>query len=89
MAAKGGGRCSQEGRPKTSATAHSREIRCPFFRSHSSVEIRCEAPEDRCRTCLLYERTEDKRRHQEIYCEAHYECCEVARMLMRDVYGED
>lgn len=89
MSGKGGGRSNQEARPKTSATSHSREIVCPFFRSHSNVEIRCEAVDDRCRTCLLYERTDDKMQHQRIYCEDRYMCCEVARMLIREVYSED
>lgn len=86
---KGGGGSQDEYRPKTRASEHAREIQCPFFRRHSVVEIRCEGIIEESRTCVLFDRREDKTQHQRIYCEARWECCEIARMLMEAKYTDD
>lgn len=73
---------------RCTCSAKTRDIRCPFFRRHSSTEIRCEAMMDRCSSALIFERKADKEWYQSVYCESRYECCEHYRMLMAEKYAE-
>lgn len=75
-------------RRTVSSTAYTSDIRCPFFRSHSKAEIRCEAVVDRCTTAMLFERQEDKLWWQKTYCEEHCECCEQHQILMESKYSD-
>ena len=77
-----------ESRPQTSKTWNAVEIKCPFFRRHSTREIRCEGVMDRTSSALLFERVKDKVFYQTTYCERRYECCEHYRLLMASKYDE-
>ena len=77
-----------ESRPQTSKTWNAVEIKCPFFRRHSTREIRCEGVMDRTSSALLFERVKDKVFYQKTYCERRYECCEHYRQLMASKYDE-
>lgn len=83
MAEKEGG-----ARRKCSGSCQTRDIRCPFFRRHSKVEIRCEAMLDRCSSALVFEREKDKSWYQQTYCEAHYDKCEHYLLLMERKYSD-
>lgn len=80
---KGGG-----GSKKVSSTAYTSEIRCPFFRSHSRVEIRCESVAERCTTAMLFEREEDKLFWQRTYCEDRCDYCEQHQAVMESKYSD-
>lgn len=84
MAEKEGG-----ARRKCSCSVHTRDIRCPFFRRHSRIEIRCEAMMDRCSSALVFERETDKAFYQATYCEMAYDKCEHYLMLMQRKYSDD
>lgn len=77
-----------EQRPKTSKTWNAVEIKCPFFRRHSTREIRCEGVMDRTSFALLFERPRDKEFYQRTYCEGRCECCEHYRLLMDNKYTD-
>lgn len=77
-----------ETRPQTSKTWNAVEIRCPFFKRHSTREIRCEGVMERTSNALLFERVRDKAFYQRTYCEGRYECCEHYQLLMANKYDE-
>lgn len=71
-----------ERKPRADTGATAVYITCPFFRRHSSVEIRCEGAMERTSYSILFERRQDKAWYQRTYCEARPECCELHRLLM-------
>lgn len=73
---------------KLSSTEYTAKIVCPFFRSHSRTQIRCEAVIERATTAMIFERQEDKTWWQQTYCEGHCECCEQHMILMESKYGD-
>lgn len=74
-----------------------RDIKCPFFRSHIAeetngkvdAEIRCEGIMEGCTHALVFDSRERKVTFQHIYCEEHYEKCEYYRMLMQEKYPDE
>lgn len=65
-----------------------RDIVCPFFRSHSYVEINCEGYTDDMTCTMKYKRGDDKRQQQRIYCQENYRYCEHYNALMLIKYKE-
>lgn len=78
-----------EQRKKCSSTWYAVGIRCPFFRSHSPTEIRCEGFVDKSSSGMLFERRADKMMQQHTYCEDHYEACELYRAIVESKYSDD
>lgn len=69
---------------------------CPFLKyadinSHGKREIaiNCESPVPDTKIKLCFKTKEAYRKHRDIFCCDHYICCEIYRMLMDTVYGED
>lgn len=82
----------QEGRehkPRADKGSTAVNIKCPFFRRHSNVEIRCEGVMERTSCAILFERVQDKRMYQRSYCETRFDCCEHYRALMAGKYAEE
>lgn len=74
---------------KTSSTKGTGDIVCPFFRSHSAVQINCEGIMDETTTAIAFRRAERKRFFQRTYCERECGMCEIHRMLMREKYSDE
>lgn len=66
-----------------------RDILCPFFRTHSSTEIHCEGFMEGTTQAMIFRRQERKEFFQRIYCKEQYQKCEYYRMLMREVYADE
>lgn len=75
---------------RNSGTNHgARDVVCPFFRNHSSVEINCEGYTDDMICAMKYRRVEDKKRQQSIYCQDNYRYCEHYNALMMLKYNNE
>lgn len=78
-----------EGRKEKRSSTHGAGlIRCPFFREHSTTEIRCEGVAEGVTTGMVFWEKKYKDRWQDIYCRGRYEACEICRMLMREKYDD-
>lgn len=66
-----------------------RDVLCPFFRNHSSVEINCEGYTDEMVVCMKYRRVEDKKKQQAIYCQENFRYCEHYNALMLLKYADE
>ncbi len=67
---------------RTTSTANSTYIVCPFFRSHNDREVICEGFFAGCSCGLKFKRAEDKAFHQANYCEKNYTRCELYLSVM-------
>ena len=67
---------------RTSSTAGTGDIRCPFFVAHNDYQIVCEGLIDSCRSVMRFRNTAGKKFHQETYCEKEYERCEMYLSIM-------
>lgn len=65
-----------------------RNIVCPFFRSHNGLEINCEGYTDGMVCAMKYHKAADKRQQQTVYCEDNYRYCEHYNALMLIKYEE-
>ena len=65
-----------------------RDIVCPFFRSHNGLEINCEGYSDNMVCAMKYNKKSDKQSQQAIYCENNYKYCEHYNALMMFKYEE-
>ena len=61
---------------RMSLTAGTGDIQCPFFNAHNRTAIRCKdiIPGTEHIT-TTFESQEEKKFHQETYCESHYKKC--------------
>lgn len=69
--------------------ASTREVKCPFFESHSEKEICCEGIMEGCRHVMVFEDRNTKRFFSRVYCKDQYGKCEYYRMLMQEKYEEE
>lgn len=60
---------------KTSSTAGTGDIACPYFISHSRTVIVCQSDLPDARTTLSFQDAEAKKTQQRIFCEQHYRKC--------------
>ena len=67
---------------------NTRDIVCPFFKSHNGLEINCEGYTDAMVCCMKYRLAADKRQQQTIYCEGKYRYCEHYNALMMFKYND-
>lgn len=63
------------------------EIRCPFFRCHSAMQIGCEGISADNSVLLCFKTGRDLRMHEGIFCAARYENCELYRAI-GEQYGD-
>lgn len=80
------GRTEQRG---ACANQGSRDIVCPFFRSHNATEINCEGYHDDVVCAMKYRTTGSKKQQQLIYCQENYKYCEHYNALMLLKYNEE
>lgn len=64
------------------------EIKCPFFRSHTNVEILCEGVTDDSTIRMLFRNRKGRERQEQIFCAGRYENCEIYRAIMKAKYDE-
>jgi len=64
------------------------DIKCPYFRMHSAVEIGCEGITDGSVIRLTFRNGQGRNLHEDIFCCAKYENCELFRAIGQQ-YGED
>lgn len=53
------------------------QIRCPYFRMHSTREIGCEGITDGSTLRLNFATGRGRDQHEDIFCRARYEYCEL------------
>lgn len=56
-------------------------IRCPYFRMHSAMEIGCEGIVEGTTLRLAFMTGAGRNRHEDIFCAAKYENCELFRAI--------
>ena len=81
----------EEGRGKERGACGSqgtRDILCPFFRSHNGYEINCEGYTDTMVSAMKYRTQTDKKFWQSVYCKQNYQYCEHYNALMMLKYHE-
>ena len=59
------------------------EVRCPYFRMHSPMVIGCEGIIDGSVLMLQFSSGKGRDRHEEIFCRARYENCELFPAISR------
>lgn len=67
------------------------DIICPFFKSENAKKhrITCEGPTDVTSIALMFHNAEaDRLKHIEIFCENHYQYCEIYRAVQQAKYDE-
>ena len=57
------------------------EIKCPFFRGHTHLEISCEGITDDTSVKLMFQRKETRILHEDIFCMCRYQNCELYRAI--------
>ena len=62
-------------------TYHEALINCPFYQSMATQSISCEGITDECLIKLIFTSPEKRDSHRKIFCEKHYQNCEIYRML--------
>ena len=76
-------------RERISSTADTGDIKCPFFVAHGKKDIMCEGMIDGCRMISSFTDAEDKKFHQENYCENNFRRCEMYCSIMHWKWTED
>lgn len=74
----------------TSTSAGTGDICCPFFRAHGDRDIICEEIVA-CAKCTVtrFKSLEDKKFHQQTYCEEHFKRCEIYLSIMHWRWTDD
>ena len=78
---------SENRRP--SSTTGTGEIRCPYFVAHGNMEIICEGIVDGTRTVTKFPGPEERKFHQNVFCEKCYKKCEIAAAVEHFRWAED
>ena len=66
-------------------TSRSKFVKCPFYRYEKNRTIGCSGISHGCSLTLTYRTEAEWNQQMHIFCEDHYDKCEVFRMLW-DVY---
>ncbi len=77
------------GQDKLSSTRGTRDIKCPFFRQHSSKQIHCEGVMEGCTNAIIFREEKGKSFYQHTYCERNFDKCEHYRVMMREIYQDE
>lgn len=64
------------------------EVKCPFFRSHTYVEILCEGVTDDSTIRMLYRNRKGREKQERIFCADRYKNCEIYRAIMSAKYDD-
>lgn len=56
-------------------------VKCPFFRGHTPTEVGCEGITDDTLLKLIFANRTARDRHEDIFCMAAYEKCELFRAI--------
>lgn len=64
-------------------------FRCPFFRWQSRQRISCEGLTDDSSIWQQFATPEACRQHEQIFCWARWQNCEIARAVMAAKYQDD
>ena len=73
-----------------SSTTGTRDIKCPFFVAHGKNEIVCESVIPGANYCCTrFKDAEEKKFHQDTYCEEGYKRCEKYISIMHWKWPED
>ena len=59
------------------------DIRCPFFRGHTVMEIGCEGITDKTCLRLMFTCKSDMLQHERIFCCSHYRNCELYEAIIK------
>lgn len=59
------------------------EVKCPFFRGHTHLEIGCEGITAQTNLRLLFTDKSTLLRHEEIFCCEHYKKCELYEAIIK------
>ena len=78
-----------EKRDWLSSTQGTALLRCPFFMAHGEQEIKCEGVIDGTSIKTTFCSRDEKRWHQEIYCEKEYKRCEMYCSIMHWKWPEE
>jgi len=73
---------------KTSTTADSARVLCPFFVSHNARDIICEGYYARSCNRMVFQKDTDKDQMKEKRCEGAYQRCIWYQLLMATKYKE-
>ena len=57
------------------------DVKCPFFRSGGKKKLTCEGITDDFTISLNFFTRNKKLLHCEIFCNEHFKCCEIYRLL--------
>lgn len=62
-------------------------VKCPFFLRCDKQKISCEGPYDGCKCLnLIFSKNSDRDKQMEIFCNSHYDKCEIYRMIYEAKY---
>lgn len=74
---------------RTTSTTGTVYILCPFFKSHGSREIICEAEIEGCVCGIRFDTGEKKEWFKQCYCEKEYKRCEHYLSVMHWKWEEE
>ena len=77
------------GKDKLSSTRGTRDIKCPFFRQHSSRQIHCEGMMEGCSNALIFREESKKAFFLHTYCECNFDKCEHYRIMVNEIYQDE
>ncbi len=63
-------------------------ICCPFYKSMAQKSISCEGITDDCITKLIFDSSDKRDLHREIFCNNRYSNCEIYTMLEKKYADE-
>ncbi len=57
------------------------DTRCPYYITEDDFSVSCEGITQDCKIVVRFGAKHPKDQHKSLFCDARYDCCEVARML--------
>ena len=64
------------------------DVKCPFYKKSDNNQIICEGMTDDSTIHMCFSCTKSKNNHSKVFCENHYDKCEIYRAVMESKYNE-
>ena len=71
-------------------STRSKLVRCPFYRfDDNRMSIGCEGVTAESRLTLRFRKRAEWLQQMKLFCECHYECCEIYRVIMETRFPDE